>query len=111
MKTIAPGKLQSVLRAMHDLAEGDGGVGYEQVAETTGIAREILISKAAHLKSRGLIERTNRDAPLNACAFFRVTAKGRAALFPEVDRAEPRETSVQRAIRVRPALATVWRTA
>lgn len=103
------GQLLTMLRAIHDLSEGkEGGVGYAQISAATGMCHYLLLGKAYHLKARGLIERANPDAPRCDAAFFVPTPKGRAVLVAPAPECEPIETSVQRAIRVRPALATVW---
>lgn len=102
-------QLQVMLRAIHDLAEVNaGGVTYAQLEATTGIEIQLLMGKASHLKARGLIERANPTASRRDIARFIPTPKGREALFPPEEDFLPAETSVQRAIRGRPVLATIW---
>lgn len=102
-------QLTIMLRAIHDLSQGnDLGATYSQIQAATGIETHLLMGKASHLKARGLIERANPTASKREIARFVPTAKGRAALFPPEDDFIPAETSVQRAIRMRPALATAW---
>lgn len=105
----ATGQLLTMLQTIHELSqEGESGVSYAQISATTGISIYLLAGKASHLKARGLIERANPDAARREHALFIATAKGRELLQPRVAEPELRETSVQRAIRVLPPLATVW---
>lgn len=106
MKVI--GQMLTTLRAVDALAaQSDHGTSYTQIAEATGITQHLLMAKTSRLKVRGLIERTNPEAPRCANAFFQVTAAGRAALCsPEPD--EDAMPIVQRAIQRRHALATCW---
>ncbi|MDN6885313.1 hypothetical protein QMO14_17035 [Variovorax sp. CAN2819] len=102
-------QLQIMLRAIHDLAAANSdGASYSQIEAATGIETHLLMGKASHLKARGLIERANPTASRREIARFVPTEKGRAALFPPDDDFIPAETSVQRAIRMRPELATAW---
>lgn len=102
-------QLLTVLRAIHAGAKAsDHGVGYSQLAEATGISQRLLLRKAWHLKAQGLIERANPDARQCDHAFFRVTAAGAALVRCEAEEQAPAETTVQRAIRGRHPLATVW---
>lgn len=105
----ATGQLLTMVRTIHELSDGsEGGVSYAQISAATGISIYLLAGKASHLKARGLIERANPDAARREHALFIATAKGRALLEPVASEPEMRETTVQRAIRSRPALATVW---
>lgn len=102
-------QLDIMLRAIHDLSQGnDLGATYSQIQAATGIETHLLMGKASHLKARGLIERANPTASKREIARFIATAKGREVLFPPDEDFLPAETSVQRAIRVRPVLATIW---
>lgn len=105
----ATGQLLTMLQTIHDLSQ-DGGVGvsYAQISSATGISIYLLAGKASHLKARGLIERANPDAARREHALFVATAKGRELLRPRVTEPELSETTVQRAVRLQPALATVW---
>lgn len=105
-------QLLSLLRAIHAGAQcADHGVGYSQMAEATGISQHLLMGKTSHLKARGLIERANPEVARCHNAYFKVTPAGLALLSREPDELVPGETTVQRAIRVMPPLATVWRAA
>lgn len=106
------GQMLTILRAIGAQATESGrGASYAQISEATGINQHLLMSKASRLKARGLIERSNPEAPRCAHAFFQLTAKGRSALHPVVAEPEIAISTVQRAILRRPALAIVWASA
>jgi hypothetical protein len=79
---------------------------YAEIGKATGIRYPHLLTKMCYLKSRGLVRRKNPDAGLSETALFELTEAGKEKLQPEAP--EPNEPVVARAIRKRPALATVW---
>lgn len=104
------GHMLTILRAIAEQADRfEHGAGYAEIAKATGMSNYLLMSKTSRLKARGLIERTNPEAPRCEHAYFRPTAAGHAALRPP-EPAEPEDSmsTVQLAIQRRPQLATVW---
>lgn len=81
---------------------------YAEMQQATGFDVPLLCSYMAVLKGRGLVERTNPTAPHGEPAVWRITSKGVDALNPDDQILAPGETTISRAIRVRPLLATVW---
>lgn len=81
---------------------------YADIERETGVSRKTLISSIDRLKKKGYVRRANPDARLCDIAIFTITSKGMEALEPEARVPEVGETMVQRAIRARPALATIW---
>ena len=81
---------------------------YVQLQAATGYDEKFLMNCVAGLKRRGYVARVNEGAPRCEIAVIRITAKGLDLLQPEPKASEPVETTVQRAVRVRSPLATVW---
>jgi Mn-dependent DtxR family transcriptional regulator len=101
--------LLSLLSTIGSIEEETGAaVGYAQMAEALGAQRRTLLARASRLRRYGYLDRANPNAGLNEEAFFVLTARGRALVAPVPDESTIPEPIVARAIRVRPALATVW---
>jgi Mn-dependent DtxR family transcriptional regulator len=99
----------ALLSTISSIEEETGAaVNYAQMAEALRAQRHTLLARASRLRRQGFIDRANPDAGLNEEAFFVLTAKGRALLSPVPHDSCVAESTVARAIRVRPVLATVW---
>jgi len=74
----------------------------------TGIDIKLLMTNVANLKRRGFVVRLNAGASTHETAVFAITEAGRAHLRGDRLELPKPETSVELALKARPALATVW---
>ena len=100
--------MKATNKCMQALAAIGQATTYEQIQQATGLDLSLLHSSLAVLKRHAYVERLNPEAPRCEPAVFRITSAGLNALHPEEQVFEPGETTVDRAIRKRPALATCW---
>lgn len=80
---------------------------YADMGAATGFPRLHLTNIVAKLKQRKLVARVN-PVGTNEAALFRITAAGVDELCRSTDQPRVGESMVERAVRARPALATVW---
>ncbi|MDN8617835.1 hypothetical protein [Variovorax ginsengisoli] len=100
--------MRPLSKAMQVLAAVGQATTYAEMQATTGFAIPLLTSYMGQLKLRGLAARVNEGAPHGEPAVWRITSAGMDALNPAEHLLAPGETTISRAIRVRPALATCW---
>lgn len=98
-------------KLMQTLAAIGQSTTYDDIVSATGIDVKLLMSNVANLKRRGYIERVNDGEAPRVIAYFRRTTAGDELVgnvpAPEFQ-SHVAQTTVQRAILRRPALATIW---